>query len=169
MTVALKADWVDTDIVVRVEVDRIEDFDAGQFDVTYDADHLAPVNVEDGEITGASVPVDMWTEIEEGRLRIIVNAPGVARFSGYGHLAKVEFTPLTPDGETRIQVDNGYLNDYEGTKIPAKWKGVTTKLSPPSGGGFSFLWIWPLLGVLGVLGLIASARWFSRNYDIEWR
>jgi len=170
--VALVARQSEDHILVYVSVTRIDNFDAGQFDITYDPAKLSFVKVENGEITGAIVPVDNWAEINDGRLRVIVNAPGIKRFSGYGHLALVVFAPVEGATEkARVQIDKGYLNDHEGKEIAAQWSSTSVKLASSS--GTATAWIWPqlgtLLGIGAFLALIASIKWFRNNIEIDWR
>ena len=96
----------DSGFVVRVVIDNVPDFDAGNYDVGYDPAVLEVVGDEGGasgvtagRIGTTSVPVDMWGFIPAetpGAIRVVQNIPGVAGISGSGYLVKSIFALSAP-------------------------------------------------------------------------
>ena len=177
-------------LVIDVAIEGIENFDAGQFDLVYDAECLRVAEIHDGSIGKASggktvVPVDKWSEICDGRIRVIVNAPGVSQLGGTGELASVEFAWIPQDGELMdgesvIGLENGHLNDHEGHTIPALWSecisvSVSVSVSVDDAKKSSLPDYYPiaafalLVGSCVIGGIIGGLIWFTKEFEIEWR
>jgi len=86
-----------SDFVARVNISSVTDFDACNYDVTYNSAVLQVIETEGGTsgvtaglINGTAIPADMCGFIPPGtpgKIRVIQNVPGVAGVSGAGYLA----------------------------------------------------------------------------------
>jgi hypothetical protein len=106
-----------------VEIDNVNNLDAGQFDLSFNPDVLKVVNVEDGSIEGTKIPVQ-WHSIDDGTVRVIFNLEGVTGISGSGQLARIRFEVIG-DGESNLLISSGLLGNTEANRIDTDW-GVTT-------------------------------------------
>jgi hypothetical protein len=130
------------DFIATVTTTEVSNFDACQFDVTYDPGVFNVTQVTAGMIEGTSIPIDMWGFVpaeEEGGIRVIGNVPGVPGIDGAGYLAKIHFHTVGSVGTTSdISVSNGLLGNKDANPIQAvSWKGtavevVATASSTPS-------------------------------------
>jgi PKD repeat protein len=122
-----------TDLVVQVDINCVADFDAAQFDVTYDPAVLEIIGTEggagvtDGDIGGTTIPVALWGFVPggtSGTARVIVNVPDAPGVSGSGYLAEIHFKVLgTECTNSNITLSNGLLSDKDAQEIPANWVG----------------------------------------------
>ena len=125
-----------SDFTVKVKVTELIDFDAANYDVSFDSSVLRLDDVTSGYIDGTTVPVDVWNKLTSGRYRIVQNIPGVAGVSGSGSLAVLHFHVIGSAGDSSdIDLQNGVLNDNEGVEIPTIWRGdsITVAEAPPAG------------------------------------
>jgi len=77
----------DSDFTVNVSISEVTDFDACNYDVSFDASVLRLDNVTSGLIGSTAIPVDIHNEISSGTWRVIQNVPGLTGVSGSGYLA----------------------------------------------------------------------------------
>ena len=114
----------DSNFTASVDIANVTDFDAGQFDVSYNESMLRLDDVTAGLIDTTEIPVVLWNEISPGTFRVIVNVPGVPGVSGSGFLAVLHFhaTGSAADSST-INFSNGFLNNNLGEEITATWTG----------------------------------------------
>jgi len=139
-----------------VEIDDVNNLDAGQFDLSFNPDVLKVVNVEDGSILGTKIPVQ-WRSINDGTVRVIFNLEGVTGISGSGELARIGFEVIG-DGESDLLISSGLLGNTEASKIDTNW-GVTAATDvQESTPGFEA--VFALVGLIAVLGLARSGRKF---------
>ena len=111
-----------TDFIARVSITEVTDFDACNYDVTYDPAVLEVTNVTDGIIDGTTIPVDMWGVITSGTIRVIENVPGLSGVSGSGYLAEIHFHVVGEYCNTSdIAFSNGILSDNAANEISAIW------------------------------------------------
>lgn len=108
---------------VDVNIDTVEAFDAGQFDILYDPTNTEFVSVSSGDIGATEVPVTAFNLLETGHLRVVVNVPGVPGISGSGSLADIVFKAMRAGEETTILIEDGFINDNQAVEIPASWEG----------------------------------------------
>ena len=129
----------DGKVVARVEITQVTGFDACQFDVAYAPDVLEVTDVTAGEIGGTSIPIDMWGEIAEGKIRIIGNAPGVPGVDGSGYLAEIHFRVIGADGDdSEIELSNGLLGDKDAEAMtPVSWQGASVRVVTSTSGSVS--------------------------------
>ena len=132
-----------TDFVARVNITGVIDFDAANYDVTYDPSVLKVTSVTNGLIDGPTIPVDMWGLITSGTIRVVQNVPGLSGVSGSGYLAEIHFRVIGSAGETsNINLSNVILGDTYANEIPATWVrdavqvyGLTPTPTPTPGDG----------------------------------
>ena len=114
----------DSDFTATVDITNVADFDAGQFDVSFDDSVLRLDDVTAGLIGTTEIPVSLWNEISPGTYRIIVNVPGVPGVSGSGYLAVLHFHVIgSAGGSSAIDLSSGFLNNNLAEEIPTTWNG----------------------------------------------
>lgn len=117
------------DFQVLVDIDTVEMFDAGQFDLVYDATALRIDNIASGKIGDIEIPISRTNEISKGRTRVILNIPGIPGVTGEGYLAVINMANIAETSqETSIGVINGFINNILAEEIKATWEGTTIKL-----------------------------------------
>jgi hypothetical protein len=120
----------DSDFTANVSVNEVTDFDACQYDVTFDPLVLRLDEVTPGLIDSTTVPVDIYNELSAGTFRVIQNVPGLSGVTGSGYLAVLHFHVIGSDGESSaIDLSNGVLSDITASQIPATWVGDSVSVS----------------------------------------
>jgi len=90
----------ESDFIVDVAVDYVENFDSCGFDVTYDETIITVTDVTGGEIDGHTVEVGPgdWSYIppgpDPGRVRVIAQMGGTAGVTGTGYIAQIHYHVL---------------------------------------------------------------------------
>ena len=101
-----------TDFIARVDITDVTNFDAANYDITYNSTVLEVTDVTDGIIGDAAIPVDMWGFVPagtQGTIRVIQNIPGLSGVSGSGYLSEIHFHVVGSAGNTSgITMSNGY-------------------------------------------------------------
>lgn len=105
-----------------LQIDTVTAFDAGQFDVLFDPTAMAYDSVVSGKIGDTVIPIAISSMIQPGRLRVILNVPGIPGVSGSGYLAVLKFKAVTA-GDKVITIENGFLNDNQAVEIASSWEG----------------------------------------------
>ncbi len=121
-----------------INVSRVDNFDACNYDVSFDPAVLILENVTNGQLGSSQIPVDTWIKINAGTARIVQNVPGVAGVSGSGYLATLRFYVVGSAGQnSTISLSNGMLSNNLAEAIPATWSGgsVSITSSQPSSQG----------------------------------
>ena len=129
-----------SDLIVKVAIDSVTDFDACNYDVAYNTNILEIVGSEGGaaEVTAGligttAIPVDLWGFVPSGapgRIRVIQNILGVAGVSGSGYLAEIHFHVIGASGaSSAITLENGCLSNKNAQEIPASWIGSLMRVS----------------------------------------
>lgn len=131
-----------------VAVNRIDNFDAGNYDLSFNPAVLALENVTAGQIGSVQVPVELWNRRSPGKYTIVQNVPGLAGISGAGSLAVLHFRVVGPAGQSStLGLSNGILSNNLAEAIAATWgssavqvvSGLTssqrTPPTPPSSPG----------------------------------
>ena len=140
-----------TEFVARVTITGVTNFDACNYDVTYNPLILEVTDVTDGLIGGTAITVDMWGFIPaatQGTIRVIQNVPGLAGVSGSGYLAEIHFHVVGGYCNTsNITLSNGVLSDNTATEIVATWTGDSVHVNTALDAQFTAS---PLEGVAGV-------------------
>jgi hypothetical protein len=79
-------------------------------------------DITDGLVNGTVIPVDMTTEVAAGRVRIVVDLPGLEGATGEGYLCQIRFHAVGAAGtSSAIDLENGSLSDKDGNPISATW------------------------------------------------
>ncbi|MCC4770481.1 hypothetical protein FXV91_09870 [Methanosarcina sp. DH2] len=106
-------------VYATVNIDSVENLDAGQFVLVFNPDVLKIVGVENGSIGEAEVPVQ-WRSVDNGKVRVIFNLEGVTGVSGSGQLASVGLEVIG-GGKGDLRISNGLLGDTEAHSIDTDW------------------------------------------------
>jgi len=119
-----------SDFTANVDISSVTDFDACQYDVTFDPLVLRLDVVTSGLIGSTAVPVDISNELSAGTFRVVQNVSGLDGVTGSGYLAVLHFHVLGAEGESStIDLSNGVLSDITASQIPATWVGDTVTVS----------------------------------------
>jgi hypothetical protein len=118
----------DSDFTAAIGISQVTDFDACNYDVTFDPLVLRLDNVTSGLVGSSTVPVDIYNEISSGTYRLIQNIPGVAGVSGSGYLAELHFHVIGTEGDSSlVNPSNGVISNITAGEIEAAWvEGVVT-------------------------------------------
>ncbi len=120
----------DSDFTVTIDVSQVENFDACNYDVTFDPLVLQLDDVTSGLIDSTAIPVDFYNEISPGTYRVIQNVPGLSGVSGSGYLAVWHFHAIGSGGDSStINLSNGMLSDNLAEAIEATWVGDSVSIS----------------------------------------
>ncbi len=115
-----------------VDISQVINFDACNYDVSFEPAVLQITGVTGGRIGETDIPVNLWNEIEPGKVTIAQNIPGVQGASGAGYLATLGFQVLGVDGQTsEITLSNIVLSDTMAQIIPAEWIGASIQVTIP--------------------------------------
>ncbi len=114
---------------VTVDISQVDNFDACNYDVSFDPTVLRLDNVTSGDLNGTSIPVDIWNETSPDRYTIVQNVPGLAGVSGSGYLAVLHFQVIGSQGQgSNISLSNGVLSSNLAEEIPAIWIGDSVEI-----------------------------------------
>ncbi len=112
------------DFTAVVNIGQVQDFDAFNFDVSFNPAVLRLDNVTNGQIGGVAVPVDVWNPREPGRFSVIGNVSGIAGVTSNGSLAVLQFHVIGSLGQSSsITLSNGALSNTSAAEIRATWVG----------------------------------------------
>lgn len=112
----------DSDFTASISISDVTDFDACNYDVTFDASVLQLDDITSGLIGSAEIPVDLYNELSPGTYRIIQNVPGLAGANGSGYLAELHFHVIGSEGDSSlVGPSNGVLSDITAGEIEATW------------------------------------------------
>jgi len=79
---------------VLVKITDVTNFDAAQYDITYDKDVIRIQDVTAGNISGTIIPIEEWGYVPantQGTVRIVNSVPKAPGVSGEGYLADIYF------------------------------------------------------------------------------
>jgi len=126
----------DSDFTVNINISEVTDFDACNYDITYDSSVLRLVDVTAGLIGSTTIPVDVYNEIGDGSYRVIQNVPGTEGVTGSGYLTVLHFHVIGADGDSSaISLSNGVLSNNLAEEITATWTGASVAIAdttPPT-------------------------------------
>lgn len=77
-----------------VTITEVTNFDAAQYDITYDPDVIRIEDVTPGNISGTMIPIEEWGYVPantQGTVRIVNSMPKAPGVSGEGYLADIYF------------------------------------------------------------------------------
>ncbi len=120
----------DSDFTANVNISQVVNFDACNYDVSFDASVLRLDNVTSGLIGATTIPVDIANQISPGAYRVIQNVPGISGVSGSGYLAVLHFHVIGSAGtSSAIGLSNGTLANSLAEEIAATWVGDSVNVS----------------------------------------
>jgi len=170
----------DSDFTANISISEVTDFDACNYDVSFDASVLRLDNVTSGLVGSTMIPVDVYNEVSPGIHRIVQNVPGITGVSGSGYLAVLHFHVVGSGGDSStISLSDGMLANNLAEEITATWVGDSVRMvvasedtispvaaisSPGASasdgtaslpaGSVNWLVLWMIIGGVVVLGLI---------------
>jgi len=154
----------DSDFTANVNITEVIDFDACNYDVSFDASVLRLDDVTSGLIGSTAIPIDMYNEISSGTYTVVQNAPGLAGVSGSGYLAVLHFHVIGSAGDSSaISLSNGILSNNLAEEITATWSGDSVSVpdaTPPTVSSVS-----PVADATGVVVDTAITATFSEAMD----
>ena len=106
---------------VTIDICNAVNLDSGQFDLWFDSSVMNVTGVSVGNISGTTVPMDLWTFRGADGICVLFNLPGLAGVSGSGKIATISFEATGPAGYSILGISNGLLVDNRAEKIPAIW------------------------------------------------
>ena len=119
-----------SDFTVNINISEVTDFDACNYDVSYDSAVLRLDNVTSGLIGSTAIPVDVYNEISAGTYRVIQNVPGIMGVTGYGYLTVLSFHVLGDEGDiSTITLSNGVIASSLAEEITATWVGGSVEVA----------------------------------------
>ncbi len=119
-----------SDFTANVNISQVTNFDACQYDVSFNASVLRLDNVTSGLIGSTTIPVDIYNQISSGTYRVVQNVPGLSGVSGSGYLAVLHFHVIGSAGtSSAISLSNGILSDNTANQIAATWVGDSVTVS----------------------------------------
>ena len=127
----------DSDFTANINITEVTDFDATNYDVSFDASVLRLDDITSGLIGSTTIPVDIYNEISSGTWTVVQNVPGTTGVSGSGYLAVLHFHVIGSEGDSStISLSNGMLGNNLAEEITAIWTGdsVSVPSPEPSGG-----------------------------------
>jgi len=126
----------DSDFTVNINISEVTDFDACNYDFTFDTSVLRLDNVTSGLVGSTTIPVDVYNEISPGTYRVIQNVPGLAGVNGAGYLTVLHFHVIGAEGDSSaISLSNGMIASNLAEEITATWAGGSVAVAdttPPS-------------------------------------
>jgi hypothetical protein len=111
-----------SDFTASIGISEVTDFDACNYDVSFDPLVLQLDDVASGLIGSTDIPVDLYNELSPGTYRIIQNVPGLAGVTGSGYLAVLQFHVIGVAGDSSlVDPSNGVISDITAVEIEASW------------------------------------------------
>jgi hypothetical protein len=137
VTVSIDSETVDKSnsryFHILVKITDVTNFDAAQYDITYDKDVIRVQDVTAGNISGTIIPIEEWGYVPantQGTVRIVNSVPKAPGVSGEGYLVDIYFKVFGDPGESSVISfiegfgdPEGYLmiGNNAGFEITATW------------------------------------------------
>ena len=123
----------DSDFTANVNISEVTDFDACNYDVSFDGSVLRLDSVTSGLVGSTTIPVDVYNEISSGTYRVIQNVPGLTGVTGSGYLAVLHFHVIGSAGDSStITLSNGMMANNLAEEIVATWVGDSVDVMVPT-------------------------------------
>ena len=120
----------DSGFTASISISEVTDFDACNYDVTFDPLVLRLDAVTSGMIGSTEIPVDIYNELSPGTYRIIQNVPGLSGATGSGYLAELHFHVIGSEGDSSlVGPSNGVISDIAASEIEATWAEVEVSIA----------------------------------------
>ena len=118
------------DFTADINISEVTNFDACNYDISFNASMLRLDNITSGLIGSTTIPVDIYNEISSGTYRIVQNVSGMTGVSGSGYLAVLHFHVVGSEGgSSTISLSNGMLSNNLAEEIAATWVGDTVNVT----------------------------------------
>jgi parallel beta-helix repeat protein len=118
--------------VATIGVNSLDDFNAAQFDLSFDPDVIKVSDVNDGRINGLDIPIWWWLFIDTDTVRVLAIMPIGESVSGSGYVANIRFEVVGEEGDKSVlNLSNGLLCDVRAEEIPAKWIDAEVRIASP--------------------------------------
>lgn len=112
----------DSGFTASISISEVNDFDACNYDISFDVSVLRLDGVTPGVIGSTEIPVDVYNELSPGTYRVIQNIPGLAGANGSGYLAELHFHVIGAAGDSSlVGPSNGVISDTTAVEIEADW------------------------------------------------
>jgi hypothetical protein len=112
----------DSNFTAGISISEVADFDACNYDISFDESVLRLDSVTPGLIGSTEIPVDLYNELSPGSYRVIQNVPGLAGADGSGCLAELHFHVIGTAGDSSpVGPSNGVISDITALEIEATW------------------------------------------------
>ena len=134
VTVTVNApEYVEETFNVIIDVANLTNFNAGQFDLSFNASVVNVTAFADGSVDGDTIPVDSWEFMDKDRIRVILDVSGIAGVNGSGNLATISFAVVGEVGDkSMLNISNGLLVNTDAEAILAEWFGDEVIVGPTS-------------------------------------
>ncbi len=117
---------------VTIDIYNGVDLDSGQFDLSFDSSVVNVTGVYDGNIDGATVPVDSWSFADADTIRVLFNLPGTTGVSGSGQITKISFEITGAVKDTSVlDISDGLLVDSKSNETSALWNDCDVAIGVP--------------------------------------
>jgi hypothetical protein len=110
-----------------INITDVTNFDAAQYDISYDPDVLRIQDITAGDISGTTIPVEDWSYIPantQGMVRIVNSVPKAPGVSGEGYLADIYFKIMGDPGDSSALSFVEGLGDPVGSLIIGNNAGI---------------------------------------------
>ena len=115
-----------------IRIDTVTDFNAAQFNLSFNSSVVNVTDVKNGEINGEEVPIHLWRFLDADTVGVIIMLPLGEGVSGSGYLAEVEFDVKGKNGEkSRLDISNGRLVNTGAKEINADWYDTEVTVVEP--------------------------------------
>jgi hypothetical protein len=121
-----------SDFTAKVNISEVVNFDACNYDVSFDVSVLRLDSVTSGLIGSTTIPVDIYNQVSLGTWRVVQNVPGLSGVSGSGYLAVLHFHVIGSGGDSSISLSKGVLSDKAAKEITATWGGDSVRVGAAS-------------------------------------
>ena len=101
-----------------IDVDDIEDFNSGKFDISFNS---SVVNATGAVAGSLSDTAEMWV-MDKDTISVTLEVRGIGSKSGSGNLATINFRVVGEGGDkSALGISNGMLVNTDAEEIPAVW------------------------------------------------
>jgi hypothetical protein len=121
--------------IARVSIANVTNLNAWNYDVVFSKRVFEVANVGGGEVGGMPVLGERleYRMMEDGRLRVVNDVPGISILNGSGYLAEIEFRVIGEINDIgSIELRDGMLADYLAHAIPASWGSDLVAIVEPT-------------------------------------
>jgi hypothetical protein len=122
----------DSDFLVNINISEVSDFDATDFDISFNPEVIRLDDVTDGLIGSTPIPINGYSEIIPGTGRVICNLAGATGTSGSGILAVLHFHAIGVASQSSdLILSNGTISSIYAKPIVSEWSGDSISIRNP--------------------------------------